>query len=107
MYVMLALHIDYFISGNWKGNFNYWTAGYQSCKGTWGWCSQSQAQIFTPSLIWDIDQPAYKVDNENCLQMKVLKNGSGIVLNDRNCKDLLVYACKVTEQILKMVGKMY
>jgi hypothetical protein len=51
--------------------------------------------MFTPGLKWELDQPTYRVDNENCLQMKLLKNGSGVVLNDRNCKDLLVYACKV------------
>jgi hypothetical protein len=88
-------------SENWKGNFNYWTAGRQGCKGVWGWCSQMQAQPFTTGLAWDVGQPAYKVDNENCLQMKISRNGSGIVLNDRDCKDRFVFACKVVWSFLR------
>jgi hypothetical protein len=49
---------------------------------------------FTTGLSWDVGQPEHRNGRENCLQMKRLKNGS-VVLNDRDCKDILVYACKV------------
>jgi len=83
------------LSVNWKGNLNYWTGGKQGSKGTWGWCAGAQSQPFTANLSWAPNQPEYAKDNENCLHMRVFQNKSGLLLNDRDCKDKYIYACKV------------
>jgi len=80
---------------NWKGNFNYWTGGIQGCKGSWGWCSGAQPQPFTANLSWGMNQPEVAKEKENCLQMRVFQNNSGILLSDRECKDKYIFACKV------------
>jgi hypothetical protein len=81
---------------NWTGNFNYWTGGYQSCKGLWGWCDgASQFQPMAAALLWAANQPDLVRNAQNCLQMRVDRNGSGVVLNGRECKERYVYACQV------------
>jgi hypothetical protein len=77
-------------TGNWNGNLNYWTGGTQSCKGMWGWCAGNKFKSFTANLTW---LPEH-FKNENCLHLKIFRNGSSI-LNDRACKDKYIYACQV------------
>jgi hypothetical protein len=81
---------------NWKFNFNYWTGGIQrDCKGQWSWCSGSEASKVVNNLTWSLGQPDNKNGGDDCLQMRILQNETGIALSDRNCSDRYVIACEV------------
>jgi len=81
---------------NWKYNLNYWTGGSQSgCKGEWAWCSGSEVADLPDNLTWAFNQPDNKAGADDCLQMRLFQNKSGIALADRNCADKFVIACEV------------
>jgi len=66
----------------------------QGCKGFWGWCAGAEFQPFTANLSWGMGQPEFKKENENCLHLRITQNSSGVLLNDRDCKDKYIYACE-------------
>jgi len=86
------------ISDNWTGNLNYWTGGMQGCKGFWGWCAGSKYLPFTANMTWGLNQPELFKEKENCLHLRVFQNKSGVVLNDRECKDKYIIACEVINE---------
>jgi hypothetical protein len=47
------------------------------------------------ALDWAANQPDLAKFTQNCLQMRVDRKGSGVVLNGRECKERYVYACQV------------
>jgi hypothetical protein len=91
---------------NWTGNLNYWTGGFQACKGQWGWCSASNFVPFASNLSWGLNQPELTKENENCLHLKINRNSSGVQINDRNCSDKYVFACQVCQYFF-IVGEDY
>jgi hypothetical protein len=82
--------------GNWTYNLNYWTGGTQrGSKGNWGWCSGTGVKPLPHNLTWGLDQPDNKALNDDCLQMRLTANKTGIHLWDRNCSSKFVIACEV------------
>lgn len=83
----------------WRGNFNYWTSGtQQGCKGAWSWCSKSDSSSFNDVAPWDNGQPDNKGGQEDCIHLrlaKLISGPTGFFLNDRNCTNKYVLACKV------------
>jgi hypothetical protein len=82
--------------GSWPYNLNYWTGATQKgCKGQWTWCSGSSAAALPDNLTWGFNQPDNKA-GDDCIQMRLMQNTTGIALFDRNCSDKFVIACEVT-----------
>jgi Lectin C-type domain len=82
--------------GFWPYNFNYWTGATQKdCKGQWTWCSGSSAVALPENLTWGFNQPDNKAGGDDCIQMRLMQNATGIALFDRNCTDKFVIACEV------------
>lgn len=87
-------------NGTWRGNFNYWSSGtQQGCKGEFTWCSRSGPRSFDESaVLWDKGQPDDKGGREDCIHLRLVNSSSGLTgfyLNDRNCTNKYVLACKV------------
>jgi hypothetical protein len=80
---------------NWTGNWNYWTGGFQGCRGLWGWCAGATFIPIAENITWAPNQPEPMKTNENCMHMRIYKNSSSTALSDRNCSDKYIYACKV------------
>jgi hypothetical protein len=77
---------------------NYWTGGTaRSCKGQWSWCAGAVSVAFPDYLRWAFNQPDNRAGAEDCVNMRILQNATGIVLADRNCTDNYVIACEVTK----------
>jgi hypothetical protein len=66
-----------------------------NCKGQWSWCSGVEASPIVENLTWSFGQPDNKNGGDNCLQMRLFQNATGIALSDRNCSDRYVFACEV------------
>jgi hypothetical protein len=80
---------------NWTGNLNYWTGGFQECRGRLGGCA---SDIFVPiedNLTWAANQPDLLKEGANCVHMRIHKNASSTALSTRNCSDKYIYACEV------------
>ncbi|CAB3370426.1 Hypothetical predicted protein [Cloeon dipterum] len=81
---------------NWKANFNYWTSGTR--KGSplirWAWCKSAGPALFTQDLTWERGQPDNKGGNETCTHFRFNFNTSKTILTDRNCSNLLIFACE-------------
>jgi hypothetical protein len=89
-------------SGNWTGNFNYWTSGTQKDIGNWTWCGKDGATVLSADVTWDKGQPDNKGGHEDCIHLKLKKNNvtghpQEFVLTDRNCTDKYIMACKVND----------
>ena len=83
-------------SDSWPYNFNYWTGATQKgCKGQWAWCSGLSKSPLPDNLTWGFNQPDNKAGGDNCIQMRLMQNKTGISLFDRNCSDKFVIACEV------------
>jgi hypothetical protein len=98
------LHREYFIyklisnillklKANWTGNLNYWTGGFQQCRGQLGWSSEGNFVPIAENLTWAPNQPDLLI--ANCLHMRIHKNASSTALSARNCTDKYIYACEV------------
>jgi len=55
----------------------------------------------TENLTWAFNQPDNKNGADDCLQMRLMQNNTGIALLDRNCSDKFVIACEVNHMRLK------
>jgi hypothetical protein len=94
---------------SWRGNFNYWSSGtQQGCRGAWNWCSRTGPRPFDDSFApWDSGQPDNKGGREDCIHLRLANSSSsgpkGFFLNDRNCTNKYVLACKVRLMILSYV----
>ncbi|XP_065345600.1 uncharacterized protein LOC135943114 [Cloeon dipterum] len=81
---------------NWKANFNYWTSGTR--KGSplirWSWCTSAGPALFAQDLTWERGQPDNKGGNETCTHFRFNFNTSKSILTDRNCSNLLIFACE-------------
>jgi len=94
----------FFFKANWQYNFNYWTGATQKgCKGQWGWCSGSEILPLPDNLTWAFNQPDNRNGADDCLQMRLFQNKSGIALYDRNCSDKFVIACEVHLTIVSRI----
>jgi hypothetical protein len=83
-------------SGSWPYNLNYWTGATQKgCKGQWAWCSGLSTSPLPDNLTWAFNQPDNKAGGDDCMQMRLMQNTTGISLFDRNCSDKFVFACEV------------
>jgi hypothetical protein len=77
---------------------NYWTGGTQrSCKGQWSWCAGADSVAFPDNLPWASKQPDNRAGADDCVNMRLLLNATGIVLADKNCSDKYVIACEVSK----------
>jgi hypothetical protein len=87
-------------SGNWKGNYNYWTGGtQQECRGSWGWCgADAVPRGVADDLKWEKGQPDNLGGRQDCVHLKVLES-TGFMLTDRNCTDRYIFACKVVHNL--------
>jgi hypothetical protein len=47
------------------------------------------------------NQPDNKAGGDDCIQMRLLQNATGIALYDRNCSDKFVVACEVNHNLNK------
>jgi hypothetical protein len=56
------------------------------------------------ALDWAANQPDLVKNAQNCLQMRVDRKGSGVVLNGRECKERYVYACQVKNLVKTLWG---
>jgi hypothetical protein len=82
---------------NWTLNWNYWTgASQQGCWGQWAWCSSAPLPdpMLDEGLSWAAGQPDNFNNSDGCLQIRVLKNATGLVLLDRPCNSRYVMACQ-------------
>jgi Lectin C-type domain len=81
---------------NWTYNFNYWTSATQKgSKGQWAWCTGQTTALLPDNLTWAFNQPDNKAGGEDCIQMRLTQNATGIALSDRNCTNKFVIACEV------------
>jgi Lectin C-type domain len=82
--------------GNWTYNFNYWTGATQrGCKGQWAWCTGLSIAPLPDNLTWGFNQPDNRAGGDDCIQMRLMQNSTGVALFDRNCSDKFVIACEV------------
>jgi hypothetical protein len=80
----------------WTNNYNYWTSGTQKgCIGQWSWCDVGVGSVLDENLIWEKGQPDNKWGGEDCIHMKIATSNGAITFTDRNCSNLLIYACEV------------
>jgi hypothetical protein len=86
----------YKLKANWNGNVNYWTGGFQECRGRLGWCASDNFVPIADNLTWAQNQPDFLKAGANCLHMRIHKNDSSTALSTRNCTDKYIYACEVT-----------
>jgi hypothetical protein len=49
----------------------------------------------TDNLTWAFNQPDNKAGGDDCIQIRIMQNATGIALYDRNCSDKYVIACEV------------
>jgi hypothetical protein len=79
----------------WAGNLNYWTGGFQECRGCLGWCASDSFVPIAENLTWAQNQPDLLKNGANCVHMRIQKNDSSTALSARNCSDKYIYACEV------------
>jgi Lectin C-type domain len=101
LYLHLLIDIATIKTANWTGNLNYWTGGFQGCRGQWGWCTGADFIPIAENLNWATNQPEMLKENENCVHMRIHKNDSSTALSDRNCSDRYIFACEVAENVAK------
>jgi len=82
---------------DWTLNWNYWTGGIQQDSwGMWGWCSAQGVAPFTDDgLRWAAGEPDNFKKSEGCLQLRVLKNTTGLAIFDKGCNAKYALACQV------------
>jgi hypothetical protein len=75
---------------------NYWTGGFQSCKGQWGFCAGTEFQRPSTDLLWASDQNWTFPHTENCLHLRVNRYSiDATTLSDKACSNKFIYACQV------------
>jgi len=89
------------IKANWTGNLNYWTGGFQECRGRMGSCAGENFVPIAENLTWAPNQPNLLKEGANCLHMRIHKNASSTALSARNCSDKFIYACEVSLLIVQ------
>jgi hypothetical protein len=83
----------------WKLNYNYWTSGTQkNSPGNWTWCGLGQRRL-NSDMIFETKVPD-KNGTEDCISMRIGRNGSGIQLIAKNCTLRFIYACQVSISFL-------
>jgi len=91
------LFLNDFDAVNWTLNFNYWTGGTQTgLFGQWSWCKQGHSpERLVKDLVWDTGEPDNKGGKEDCVHLRIGRNGTPVKLTDKNCSSLLIFACQV------------
>jgi hypothetical protein len=86
---------------NWAGNLNYWTGGFQSCKGLWGFCAGIEFQHPSTDLIWASDQNGTLPHKENCMHLRVNSYSiNATTLSAKACSNKFIYACQVRSKFI-------
>jgi hypothetical protein len=98
--------VSIFCTGNWSGNLNYWTGGFQSCKGTWGFCQGTKFKRLSSDVLWASDQSMALPPKDNCMHLRVNRKSSEntTTLSAKNCSNKYIYACQVCNSLPTPIG---
>jgi len=84
---------------NWTLNYNYWTAGTQKgAPGQWSWCSPTKEKnpsAMDSAVVWERGEPANLGGQEDCVHLKVTRDGTGVRVTTKNCSARFIFACQV------------